>query len=1043
MNQLTAEQWKQVEALFATTSELTQDEQAVYLKEHCDDDTVSAEVHSLLKARSRDRGQFETSVGQGSAVRRFGFAALRGGGDLTGQTIGRYTIHRVIAVGGMGTVYEAQQETPQRAVALKVINPGIATADLIRRFEQEAEVLGKLHHPGIAQIYDAGTFDLGAGQQPYFAMELIQGESLTNFAKKENLSTRQRVELMIRICEAVHHAHQRGVIHRDLKPANILIDELGQPKILDFGVARATDADLQTATLRTDIGQLIGTVPYMSPEQATGRPDELDTRSDVYALGVVLYELLVGRLPYDVKDKMIHEAVRIIKEDDPIPLSTINQGLRGDLETILSKALEKGKSRRYQSASEFKSDLGRYLNDEPIAARPPSTMYQLGKFAQRNKAIVSTIAAVLLMLLIGIVVTTAMAIEQTRLRDVAEEHRIEAENERDRARSAEAVAEERRNEAERQTRIATEVNQFLNQDLLGAADPYRSQNFNLTMREVLDTAALRIEGKFADEPLIEADIRMTIARTYQHLGVDPKAESHYQRAIELRRAELGQDAQPTLEARSGLGVLCWRFGRYEQAERIHKDVYEAYRKLHGLNHRNTVGQMNNIALVYWAQGRIEDAVELFEQSYELQLEISNEEDPDTLTIMQNLGNYYLDLARHEEAESILERTLETQRRVNGDDHPRTISTMTLLSKAYRQIGRHQESRDLAREAVDRAQRVLGNEHDTTLTSIGALAQAYKQIQQYDEAERLFQERLDLIRALVESHGMSPAKALMDFGAFYQALGRFQEAQPLLEEALQMYRTQLGVGHLYTLIVTTSLAELYMHLGLIDEAEPLFLDILNTRKDTLGEDDPQTLTAMANVGWVLWQRGKLQEAEPYFRQALETRRKVLPESHPHTLRVLGQYGNLLQLLKRYEEAEPLVKEAYESQEKLVGPTHSDTMVALSIYSLFFAEQGRFEEAELLARDVLERSRSAMPAEHWFIGIFLMRHGQCLARLNRSEEAESELLEAQRILNQSLGTRHQRTRQAVKALVAFFASTDRLEESARWEASLRESENEPDH
>ena len=301
--------------------------------------------------------------------------------------IGRYRIVRLIGEGGMGAVYEAEQDHPRRTVALKVIKPGLASPELLRRFAQEAQALGRLQHPGIAQIYDAGTADTGYGSQPYFAMEFIRGVSLRDYAASHHLGLRDRLALMVKVCDAVHHAHQRGLIHRDLKPGNIIVDETGQPKILDFGVARVTDSDTQ-ATMATDVGQLVGTLNYMSPEQVLADPLDIDTRSDVYALGVILYELLSGRLPYQIS-KRLHEAMQTIREEDPSRLSMIDRRYRGDIETIAAKALEKDKTRRYSSAAELAADITHYLKDEPIVAQPPTTGYQLRKFARRHTAVVA------------------------------------------------------------------------------------------------------------------------------------------------------------------------------------------------------------------------------------------------------------------------------------------------------------------------------------------------------------------------------------------------------------------------------------------------------------------------------------------------------------------------------------------------------------------------------------------------------------------------------------------------------------------------------
>ncbi len=314
-------------------------------------------------------------------------------------SIGRYRILRLLGEGGMGMVYEAEQDFPQRIVALKVIRAGYATGEMLRRFENETQALGRLQHPGIAQIYDAGAVETPFGKQPYIAMELVRGQTLLDYCDSQKLNTRQRLELMAKICDAVQHAHQRGLIHRDLKPANILVGEDGQPKILDFGVARLTDSDAQ-ATRQTNMGEIIGTLAYMSPEQVSGEAEDIDTRSDVYALGVILYEVLSGKAPYAI-GRQIHEAVRAIRQDEPTALSSVNRTYRGDIETIVARALEKDKTRRYGSAAELAADIRRYLHDEPIVARPPSTTYQLQKFARRHKALVSGIAAVFVVLALG------------------------------------------------------------------------------------------------------------------------------------------------------------------------------------------------------------------------------------------------------------------------------------------------------------------------------------------------------------------------------------------------------------------------------------------------------------------------------------------------------------------------------------------------------------------------------------------------------------------------------------------------------------------
>jgi tetratricopeptide (TPR) repeat protein len=322
----------------------------------------------------------------------------------------------------MGVVYLAQQERPRRRVALKVMRPGTATPELLRRFEREAQTLGQLQHEGVARIYEAATADTGHGRQPYFAMEFIQGQPLTAYADARKLTIAERLRLMIRACQAVQHAHQKGVIHRDLKPANILVEESGQPKVLDFGVARVTESDLPGTTVHTAVGHLVGTLPYMSPEQAAGDPGQVDTLADVYALGVICYELLAGRRPHDLKGLPLPAAVRVIVDAEPPSLGSVNKDLRGDLTTIVAKSLEKDKARRYQSAADFAADLQRYLNDEPVQARPAGTIYHFGKFARRNKALVSAAVILLTALVAGSWLWALTALQRERA-DVAEKEK--------------------------------------------------------------------------------------------------------------------------------------------------------------------------------------------------------------------------------------------------------------------------------------------------------------------------------------------------------------------------------------------------------------------------------------------------------------------------------------------------------------------------------------------------------------------------------------------------------------------------------------------
>jgi WD40 repeat protein/predicted Ser/Thr protein kinase len=414
-----------IEALFEQAIELDVERRRAFLDAQCGGDAeLRAAVEELL--------QLDSNAQKDASLLRSPLAASRVGGEAAPlsavRTIGRYRVVRVIGEGGMGTVYEAEQDNPRRTVALKVIRAGLDSGFLLKRFAGEAQILGRLHHPGIAQVYDAGVSESG---QPYFAMELIAGVPLDQYVREQALDVRGRLELFARVCYPVQHAHERGVIHRDLKPGNILVESSGQPRVLDFGVARAAEVGLTASGGRTEAGQLIGTLSYMSPEQASGDPGAIDLRGDVYALGVILYELLAHRLPYSLDGLSLPEAVRVIREQEPSRLGSLDGRLRGDVETIVAKALEKDKARRYASAGELAADVRRHLNHEPIRARPTSALYHLRKFARRHKGVVAAMLGIGLALGVGTVVSVLYAVRADRNALAADENARQArENER-------------------------------------------------------------------------------------------------------------------------------------------------------------------------------------------------------------------------------------------------------------------------------------------------------------------------------------------------------------------------------------------------------------------------------------------------------------------------------------------------------------------------------------------------------------------------------------------------------------------------------------
>ena len=662
----------------------------------------------------------------------------------------------------MGIVYRAEQQNPQRIVALKVIRLGVASTEHLRRFEQEAELLGRLQHPGIAQIYEAGTAKSSAGSQPYFAMEFIQGPPLLHYANTRHLNTRARLELMVRICDAVNHAHQRGIIHRDLKPSNILVDESGQPKILDFGVARVTDSDTQ-ATRQTDMGQLIGTLAYMSPEQVLADPLALDIRSDVYALGVILYELLAKKPPYNTDRKPLHEVVQAIREEDPTPLSSINRYYRGDVETIVAKALEKDRARRYASAAELAADIRRYLADEPIVARPPSATYQLQKFARRHKAFVAGTASVFLVLVAGVVASTREAVVARRAEQAA---------------AKEAAA-------------AKAVNDFLQNDLLAQASAKNQAGTSakldpdIKVRTALDRAAARIEGKFDGQPEVEAAIRDTMGKTYAELAQYAESEKQLQRALDLERQVWGPENPKTLNTLNHLGRTLWHQGKYQEAETLLAPALEIERRVLGPEHPDTLYCMNNLGNVYRAQGKDAQAEALYRQTLGIRRRVLGPEHPDTLTSMNNLANVYWSHGNYAQAEALYGQALEIQRRVLGPEHPDALLSMGNLAATYADEGKYAQAEPLFSQTLEISRRVLGPEHTRTLAFLSDFATMYLHQGKYALAETYAAQVLAGRRRAGGSEDPSDIQsAVANLALVYVSEGKFAESEPLARQNLE-------------------------------------------------------------------------------------------------------------------------------------------------------------------------------------------------------------------------------------------------------------------
>jgi tetratricopeptide (TPR) repeat protein len=930
------ERWRAIERIYHSVLEQEAGQRPAFLDQACNgDESLLRDVRSLLE-QSGQSGSFLESPAMEVAARSLADSVPSAVPPVP-AVIGRYRIIRVLGEGGMGTVYEAEQEQPRRVVALKVIRPGLATRERLKRFEHECQALGRLQHPGIAQIYEAGIAETGNAPQPYFAMELIRGVSLDQFVRQESLNTSQRLQLLVKVCEAVHHAHQRGLIHRDLKPGNILVDETGQPKILDFGVARVTEADSQESaaqpTFETSLGQILGTLAYMSPEQVLGDPLEVDTRSDVYSLGVILYEILSGRLPYEVSHRQLPEAVRAIRDEDPKALSSISRDHRGDIETIAGKALEKDKSRRYASAAELAADIQRHLNHQPIAARPPSAGYQLQKFARRNRAVVAGLAAVFLVLAAGAAVSTVQAIRANRAGQAAV-------RERDRAMAAEAQAVQERNRAlaekqraDGEAAVSKAVSDFLQNDLLAQAGSHAQADSrarpdpDLKVRTALDRAAAGIARRFDKQPLVEASIRQTIGNAYMDLGIYPEAQKQLQRAMDLRLRLLGENHPDTIDAIDDLAWLYRNEGKYAQAEPLASKVLESRRRLLGEEHPDTIVSMSKLAVLYRFEGKPAQAEVLTGKVLEIRRRISGEENDATLLAMNNLGAVYQIEGKYAQAERLLSRLLAIRRRVSGPEHPDTLIAMDNVATVYYRQRKYAQAEPLFAKILDIRRQVIGEEHPDTLDTMNNLGVVYRSEGKFAQAAILLSKVLETkSRVLGEGHP-STLVSMINVAVLYRAQGEYSKAEPLMVRGVDLQSRALGEEHPDRLAGISRLAALYSDEGKYPQAEALFTKALKVQLRVLGAVHPDTLNSLDGLGRVQLREFKYAEAEATLREALSGYEKAMPESWAK-FNCQSMLGGALEGQAKYADAEPLLISGYTGMFKLAAEIPFENQPLLS-------------------------------------------------------------------------------------------------------------------
>lgn len=826
-------QHERISALFLEAIDVDPGARESYLARACADDLELRKRVEALLTRDAGTALVDAPVLRSTVLGEFAASAARM--DEPPVRIGDYEILGLLGQGGMATVYRAQQTAPKRMVALKVLNAGWLSAGLLRRFEIETEFLARLHHPGIAQIYEAGTADVGGVRTPFFAMELVDGLRLTEYCNRRNLDPSARLRLLLRVCDAVQHAHQRGVIHRDLKPGNILVaDEVetgqqdgvgtagaahrtsgaensrlpaAQAKVLDFGVARAIDTDVTQMTAKTHTGELIGTLPYMSPEQVSGPAHRIDTRSDIYALGVIAYELLSGRLPIDVRACPIPDAVRRICDDEPTRLSSLNRTARGDLETIVAKAMEKDKERRYATVAELAADIDRYLKHEPILARPASVLYNLGKFARRNRGLVYGTAATMLALVGGIVGTTYGLLRAREQRDEALQ-----------AREAERIAKVT---AQQETALALSVNQFLNR-MFESANPMgdaAQSHRDFTVREMLDVESQRLKEAFQDQPFVERELRVTIGKAYRVLGQFEQAELHLRRAMQLALQGATPRRDRVARIQRELGAVLVRKDQIDAGVEMLRASLATEREIGSPEGPDAVMAESQLAWALISQEKFDEAQPLLEHVIQVHERSDSREDRESLAgALNNLARLRRALDDNDAAEALYQRSLDLFAQLHGPDYAAigTIENNLAVIAAVR--GDYGLAEKRYRRAIQIMEHALGDEHPVLADTLNNLAGVLSDRMQYDSAIETSLRALQVYRNTVGQLHSDYLLCLANTATIQFEAHRFEDALRSIDELRARYRIVLGEDHWRTHYGDCMYANALVELGRYDAAE---------------------------------------------------------------------------------------------------------------------------------------------------------------------------------------------------------------------------------
>lgn len=884
----------------------------------------------------------------------------------------RYRIDGEIARGGMGAILEVWDEDLRRRLAMKVAlsskeGSSAAVSDLdsrvLARFLEEAQVTGQLDHPGIVPVHELGLDSEG---QLYFTMRLVQGRDLEHIfqlAAKgvENWSTTRALGVLLKACEAMAYAHDKGVIHRDLKPANLMVGRFGEVYVMDWGLARVKDHEdrhdlriseegeaplavdrRQDATgestdeLYTMDGDVLGTPAYMSPEQARGELKYIDARSDVYAMGAMLYRLLTGTAPYIElgKKRSAGEILNLLLTGPPEAIESFDEAVPAELVAICDKAMARDKQERYGDMLSLSEDLRAYLENRVVSAYETGAIAETRKWVRRNKPLAFAIAAGFLALVGGLAASLVLKQQSDDNADLAETRRIDAVNNANLAetRRVEAdrlaeLAERRREEADqhaedarREARVSREVNDFLNKDLLGSVSPWE-KGIDVSVREVLDLAAPRLDGRFPDDPVVEAELRGSIGMSYSSLGDFSEAAKHLERSRELLLAEYGLHHRQTLVATSGLAKQWSYLDRHEEAQELASEALEVSRELLGEEDAVTIDLWGDLASTYRKQGQ-------FRQSAEALAEICE----------------------------ILERR-------HADDPFKVFPHLNDRALAHQELGEFEIALELLTEAHETLQRVAGPKHPNMLSCKNNLAHLLEEMGRYKEAEAYHEGLLDLSREVLGPTHPRTARHLNNLGVLWMAMGRLSDAEEVLREALVIHMENDGPAHHDTIKTQNNIATCLERRGQYDATLELRLQLLDQLRENLGPSNPQTISQMNNLGVLLMQLERYEESIEMLEETTALYEELLGADHPNSLMALENLSGTYYRIRQYDRCREILSIVFEGRVEALGETHMSTIKTLSNMAMLEKSTGSKEDALVMFHDVAERFRESVGEDHY--------------------------------------------------------------------------------